>query len=48
MNLFEFVSPCSMFSFIENFRLEKSPFVQKISTGGKPALVDAKYSKETR
>ena len=48
MNLFEFVSPCSMFSFIENFRREKSRLVQKIWTGGKPALVDAKYSNATR
>ena len=39
MKLFEFVAPCSMFSFIENFRREKSRFVRKKSTSGKPALI---------
>ena len=33
-----------MFSIVKNFRLKKSPFVQKMSTSGKPACSGSPFS----
>ena len=38
MKLFEFVPPCSMFSFTKNFPHKKSLYKKKKSTSGNPTL----------